>query len=684
MSLINTLISGNHALQETVRKKLATRRIASFDIFDTLLTRIVGRPESLFLWLGNRLAASGKISCSAEAFASARQEAERRARRNSESGEPTLQEIYAELAWSMNVEGDLRDQFMAAELDLEDRCIRVIPGAADRVALARRNGDCVAYLSDMYLPREFLIEQLRKHGLWSEGDHCFVSGDCRKNKRSGALFDHLLLREGISAGAVSHCGNDQKADLAVPRSKGIRTIPFVAANLNGFEELLESHCRQSQGLSSAFAGASRLARLQTAAEGEHLSTIRDVAAGVAAPVLTAYVLWLLQQAQHRGISRLYFVSRDGEILLKIARRLAKKIGFQGECRYLYGGRQAWLLACAASDVNQLQAFRRDDTDFLSVKNQFGRMGLQADSFSGELERLGLPAPSWSDNLNPAQRDRLRDWFQSAAIRERISETARLRRKILTKYLAQESVLASENWAMVDVGWFGRLQHFLEKLLVEENARPPTGFYFGLYERRNYPARGAQFGYLFDDNDRLGYRRELPFPYQLIEMFCTATHGAVLGYEERDGRVQPILKEEGNPSALSWGLETVQESILRFVDCLQLDRDLVAVSSDLRPCVSELLRLFWNNPRRAEALAWGRFQFETDQAAAYQSTLASPYSLMHIRRAYSYAGNLKRHADEWQSASLALTHPILRPVLAAAGRAGRIAVRAKRALGLMQT
>jgi predicted HAD superfamily hydrolase len=683
MSLINSLISGNPNVHAAVqREKVGAKRIASFDVFDTLLTRTVGRPESLFLWLGNRLAAAGSISCSAEAFASAREEAERRARRNIQGGEVTLHEIYAELVWSLNIEAEDRDEIMAAEILLEDECIRIVPGAAARIAEARGGDRTIAFLSDMYLPRDFLIEQLEKHGLWSEGDQCLVSGECRHSKRSGQLFNDLLLRENISASAVSHCGNDFHADLAVPRSKGIRTIPFIAANLNRYEELLESHSRQTQGLSSAFAGASRLARLRTNAQGDHLSTIRDVSASVAAPVLTAYVLWLLNQAQQRGITRLYFVSRDGQILLQIAERLARKIGFRGECRYLYGGRQAWLLPCAASDVNQLQAFRLDDTDFLSLESQFSRMELQPGLFRAEIEQLGFPASTWSENLDSAQRDRLRDWFQSPSILEKITDEAQSRRSLLSKYLAQESVLASNNWAMVDVGWFGRLQYFLEKLLAEENAEPPAGFYFGLYERRSYPSKGSQHGYLFDGNDRPGYQRDLPFLYQLIEMFCTASHGVVLGYEQCAGRIQPILKEKRNSSAQSWGLEVLQDTILQFVDSLHLDRNLVATNADLRPCVSKLLQLFWKTPQRNEAQAWGRFQFETDQAGAYQSTLASSYSFKHIRRAYSHAGNLKRHSEEWQAASMTLTHPVLRPILAAAGRAGRAVVRAKRALGMV--
>ncbi|MBA4158348.1 MAG: hypothetical protein H0X65_12830, partial [Gemmatimonadetes bacterium] len=42
--------------------------IASFDIFDTVLTRVVTNPTSVWLLLGKRLAAGGLIETTPEAF----------------------------------------------------------------------------------------------------------------------------------------------------------------------------------------------------------------------------------------------------------------------------------------------------------------------------------------------------------------------------------------------------------------------------------------------------------------------------------------------------------------------------------------------------------------------------------------------------------------------------------------
>ena len=57
-----------------------------------------------------------------------------------------------------------------------------------------------------------------------------------------------------------------------------------------------------------------------------------------APVLYGYVCWVLKEAEKRGICTLYFLSRDGYILRKIAQQICEKKKMRIECRYLYCSR----------------------------------------------------------------------------------------------------------------------------------------------------------------------------------------------------------------------------------------------------------------------------------------------------------------------------------------------------------
>ena len=106
--------------------------------------------------------------------------------------------------------------------------------------------------------------------------------------RTLELFKELLRRQGVSSKAVSHCGNDYKSDVMAARRVGLTPQPFLEGNLNRFEKILASYSLATEGLSSVMAGASRLARLKISASFAEEEALRDVAAGVAAPILVGF------------------------------------------------------------------------------------------------------------------------------------------------------------------------------------------------------------------------------------------------------------------------------------------------------------------------------------------------------------------------------------------------------------
>lgn len=75
-------------------------------------------------------------------------------------------------------------------------------------------------------------------------------------------------------------------------------------------------------------------------ENQERALVRIVS-NVIAPMLTAYVSWVLRNARQQGIQRLYFVSRDGQIFYKIASNM--RSDNDPTCHYIYGSRQAWFL-----------------------------------------------------------------------------------------------------------------------------------------------------------------------------------------------------------------------------------------------------------------------------------------------------------------------------------------------------
>jgi hypothetical protein len=70
-----------------------SNKIYSFDVFDTVLTRIWAKPKDLFWKVGHQLQQENLISIAAQDWRNLRIEAEKNARQTSATDEVTLQQI---------------------------------------------------------------------------------------------------------------------------------------------------------------------------------------------------------------------------------------------------------------------------------------------------------------------------------------------------------------------------------------------------------------------------------------------------------------------------------------------------------------------------------------------------------------------------------------------------------------
>lgn len=316
-------------------------KVVSFDIFDTVLTRKVGSPSSLFIYVGQEAVRSGLIDSRPVDFANIRVEAEMRVRKSTLQEEISFDAIYEEVRSSLDITTEVCSQLQAIEMRIEEDFICVLPGAKELIKHYRKKMDVIVFTSEMYLPGNFIRRQLERFGLIEEADMLFVSSEYLLSKYSGNLFRSLIESTQTDCGDILHIGNNNISDHIVPKSIGIKTKLLDNGNLNRYEEILEQHALSTQGMASLFAGASRMARLSIPATSKKQEAIRDVSAGVIAPTLICYILWLFKRAEALKLTRLYFVARDGEILVQISKIIAEKLGVNCDIRYLYGSRQAW-------------------------------------------------------------------------------------------------------------------------------------------------------------------------------------------------------------------------------------------------------------------------------------------------------------------------------------------------------
>ena len=167
------------------------KKISSFDIFDTLLTRKLATPPSLFLLLGQRAACAGMVDITPAAFMKLRVLAEEKARASAPQREANFQEIYCILTESLNLSKSSGETLAKLEIAIESENLVPVPSALELVQKARANNPRVYFISDMYLPPMFVQGELEKHGFFQKSDRLYLSCEWRASKANGTLFQKI-------------------------------------------------------------------------------------------------------------------------------------------------------------------------------------------------------------------------------------------------------------------------------------------------------------------------------------------------------------------------------------------------------------------------------------------------------------------------------------------------------------
>jgi FMN phosphatase YigB (HAD superfamily) len=653
--------------------------VASFDIFDTVLTRRVGDPRAAFLLLGRRLATKGLIGCSAESFARHRTAAEVRSFRNAGGldSDVSIQRIYAELGSSLSVSAAQLPKLIDEELDLESDILVPLKEGTSRLAEARQHADRVVFVSDMYLPGDFLKEQLHRHNLFQSGDQLFVSNEHQKSKATGKLWPDVLNELSVPASAVCHTGNDRNSDHKSAKKAGMRTTLLDHCNLNRFESELETWSFDTDGLTSLLAGASRLARIEVGARDEHERALRDVSAGVVAPFVIGNVLWLLQRAIEDDLKKIFFIARDGQVLLDVARELAPKVGYTGELKYLYGSRQAWTLPGMVEINDQVLATvapSSGDVDHVTVRHIAHRFGVEPEYMRAELIEAGFAESAWDTKLTADDCLRLQSMIRDdSEMQPLLLSIAGDHRALMVKYLEQEGVITDEPIAIVDQGTGGTLYNALSTVLDTVGQAPPMAFYFGI--RSDVADQGFGFpeAYVRDEHHGTGFLRT-PGLLTMVEMACTADHGSVVGYEDLGSRMAAQLSEPSNAAVVDWGFEVVRRTVRQVARELRIESPTDALAVDLRPSAIAVFESFWQGPTRSEATAWGRYPFEDGWGA---DSVSLPLAHKQGVRA---AVRSQPHRHWWKAGAQALSGPVPRTLLRSREEAKEVVRKARNRVG----
>ncbi len=637
------------------------QKVNSFDVFETAIVRIWAKPTDLFWELGNQLKQEGLIQVSPESWQQMRIDAETNARKASPKGEVTLEEIYKQFLSYFNWSTEQLKQIMEKEIVLETASLRPVPKIQQKIQSLQEQNARIIYMSDMYLPKNVIRDFLVKNNTWAKESELYVSSEIGASKATGKLFPYCLKQESIKANDLIHIGDNLNSDIKKPKKQGVKVEPFTQTHLNRYEQLLANEQSLPLRFRSLLAGMSRLTRLQSEQTDFHKQVIWDTTSSAIAPILFGFVYSCLQEAQKRGIKRLYFVARDGQILHKIAQVICRNWNYDIDCRYLYGSRQAWN-APALQEIGETElTWIFSNTTFLSVDAVCERVNIKPAQIQDVLNRYGFSKAKWNLNLDKEERSQLKRVFVEKEVVDVVLATATIYREKAIGYFRQEELDDGLPFAIVDVGWTGSSLRSFSKVLQSAGFYPQSGthgFFFALEKRVKASTLDELLAYYYDAEAPVGNRADTCQYRCLLELFVSADHGGTKEYECDGERYFPVLRYQKNEVAINWGLHVLHDATVEFANQFTSNLTPQECSVDLFLKATDILmEEFVNNPSIQEAKTFGSFLMAEDQGEKHLYELAPAYTLVDCIRLITRGRH--PHGNIWFPASLARSNPILR-------------------------
>ncbi len=523
----------------------------SFDVFDTLITRMTATPQGVFYVMQNRLQTEQKyekISLFIKTnYAELRINAEVLARRNyqvEDIEDVTLNEIYNAFEITGCLGADERRLLMELEEETEWICSVGIQKNINYLKELLKSGEKVVLISDMYLGKSIIRKLLVKADPIFENLPLYVSSEYKKSKVSGNLFWVVKKCEKTEFPDWVHYGDNPKGDYAVPQKLGIKAVLNTYKTLKPIEKnILENQLKNS--FVQLTVGCSQNTRILYDAENEHALGIT-----VGAPTLFSYVYWILEEAQNKNIERLYFIARDGYILQKIADIIIERRKLSIVTKYIYGSRKAWRMA-------SLNEKNRDIRELLAWShwNHVDTVSQIADIFEiteQELYTFLPPKYQKCKKIDTLAKTEIQRFLEGDKFIKFLIEKHKEKREIVKDYLQENIDFQDNQFAFVELAGSGYTQMCLSYIIEDFYAEPIQTFFFKTDKIWH--------------NEKCLLYTFLPSRLQqniLIEVLCHAPHGQTSGYKKVEGKTIAVIEKYEEEQLQKHGINEYIEGILFF-------------------------------------------------------------------------------------------------------------------------
>lgn len=277
------------------------------------------------------------------------------------------------------------------------------------------------------------------------------------------------------------------------------------------------------------------------------------------PFLYAFIIWLHQQVKNDEISQVVFLSRDGYLMRKAYTLINDE---KEKTFYFYCSRKSLRSALIWNSHTYNDAIRYINKNrIITVSHVLEYFGFdeKKQNILAKQENIDLSRKiKYSEIKNDLQLEKI-----YYSYRNEINTWSKEQDKLLFKYFLTLDI--KNTFGLVDVGWHGSMQFYLEEFFLNHNLDICiNGYYLGI--QSFYSLKGISRGFLFEEgNYRL--RASILSFFGVEEKILQSREGSTLAYEQNNcGSVIPILAEYEykDDNDIITIIKSIQNSSLKFI------------------------------------------------------------------------------------------------------------------------
>lgn len=534
-------------------------KLYSFDIFDTLITRKVATPKGIFVLMKDIINQSPQFADLPNDvktnFFNYRTNSEfylRQINNQWNDGKDiSLDMIYNHIQHTYFLTNEQTQAIKELEIQLELDNIIPIKENIEKLKVLLEKGKRVVLISDMYLPEYIIKEMLLKCDPVLCQVKLYLSSTLGFMKTKQALFHYVKEQENVEFREWTHMGDNKFADFFCARKLGIKAVLYPYVKFKEYEKSLLVANSQNSFVQISL-GCAKNIRLNKFPNYEKA----QLGASLAGPILFPYIYWLLDQAQKRGIERLYFIARDGYILKLIADLIIKENNLPIKTKYIYGSRKAWRISALNLDDDELYRQFIQFTMY-EPKKIPQAFGLTKEEFLSIL-------PKKLRNYSTSKPDkRLAEYlYENKDVLKFAIEKNRAQKECVINYLKNTIDCTDDKFAFVDLDGSGLTQNCLARLMNNFYDKKIKSFYYAVTPACCRSLNLEKYYYYTLKRGNMG---------NMLELLTRAPHGQTLKYADKNEDYKPILEQIDVENFKAWGFDNYINGMLEYCNLLNQNK-----------------------------------------------------------------------------------------------------------------